>query len=79
MTSAPPEALSPLLERYLEQLRAIRREAAGLDLRRTRVVSPVTRLVRMNVGDALALLLTHERRHLGQIGRVRESAGFPAA
>jgi hypothetical protein len=55
------------------------REAAGLDLRRARVVSPVTPLVRMNAGDAFALLLTHERRHLGQIGRVRESAGFPAA
>jgi|SRR5215213_5015541 len=53
------------------------REAAGLDLRRARVVSPVTRLVRMNVGDALALLLVHERRHLGQIGRTKESAGFP--
>jgi hypothetical protein len=53
------------------------REAAGLDLRRARVVSPVTRLVRMNAGDAIALLLAHERRHLWQIGRVKESGGFP--
>jgi hypothetical protein len=53
------------------------REAAGLDLRRARVVSPVTRLVRMNVGDAFAMLLAHERRHLWQIGKIRESEGFP--
>jgi hypothetical protein len=55
------------------------REAAGLDLRRARVVSPVTRWVRMNAGDAVALLLAHERRHLWQMGKIRESAGFPAA
>lgn len=53
------------------------REAAGLDLRRARVVSPVTRWVRMNAGDALALVLAHERRHLWQIRRIVESAGFP--
>jgi hypothetical protein len=53
------------------------REAAGLDLRRARVVSPVTRWVRMNVGDALAMVLSHERRHLWQIGRIKETEGFP--
>lgn len=53
------------------------RAAAGLDLRRTRIVSPVTRLVRMNAGDALALVLAHERRHLWQMRRLREHPGFP--
>ena len=53
------------------------REGAGLDLRRARVVSPVTRLVRMNAGDALALVLAHECRHLWQIGKIKESGGFP--
>jgi hypothetical protein len=53
------------------------REAAGLDLRRARVVSPVTRWVRMNAGDALAMVLAHERRHLWQIGKIKESGGFP--
>lgn len=55
------------------------RAAAGVDLRRARVVSPVTRLMRMNLGDALALLLTHERRHLWQLRRLREHPHFPAA
>jgi hypothetical protein len=52
--------------------------AAGLDLRRIRIVSPATSLVRMNAGDALALVLAHERRHLWQMRRVSEAAGFPA-
>jgi len=55
------------------------REAAGVDLRRARVVSPVTRLVRMNAGDAIRMVLSHERRHLWQIGKIKESAGFPAS
>ncbi|HEX8903745.1 MAG TPA: DinB family protein [Longimicrobiaceae bacterium] len=54
------------------------RAAAGLDLRRIRIVSPVTPLVRMNAGDALALILAHERRHLWQMRGVREHPGFPA-
>jgi hypothetical protein len=53
------------------------REAAGVDLRRARIVSPVTRMVRMNAGDAFALLLSHERRHLWQIRGIRQDAGFP--
>lgn len=53
------------------------REAAGLDLRRARVVSPVTRWVRMNVGAAFAMLLAHERRHLSQLRGIAGSPGFP--
>ncbi len=53
-------------------------EAAGLDLRRIRIVSPVTSLVRLNAGDAFMVVLSHERRHLWQMRRVRESPGFPA-
>jgi len=55
------------------------RGAEGVDLRRSRVVSPVSRLIRMNLGDAFALLLAHERRHLWQLGRLREHPGFPAS
>jgi hypothetical protein len=57
---------------------AVIRAAAGLDLRRIRIASPAARLVRMSAGDALALVLAHERRHLWQLRGVREHAGFPA-
>lgn len=53
------------------------REAAGLDLRRAKVTSPASRWMKMNAGDALSLLLAHERRHLWQMRNVRKSAGFP--
>jgi hypothetical protein len=54
------------------------REAAGVDLRRARFVSPASRLVRMNLGDAFSVLLVHERRHLLQLRNLRSHPGFPA-
>jgi hypothetical protein len=61
-----------------DELAALIHAAAGLDLRRIRIASPAARLLRMNAGDALALVLAHERRHLWQMRGVREHAGFPA-
>jgi hypothetical protein len=51
--------------------------AEGVSLTRARLSSPVTGLLRMNLGDAIALWLAHDRRHLGQIRRLREHAQFP--
>ena len=55
------------------------REAAGVDLRRAKFVSPASKLVRMNAGDALWVLLAHERRHLWQLRKTREAGGFAAS
>jgi hypothetical protein len=52
--------------------------AQGVSLTRARLGSPVTALIRMNLGDAIALWLAHDRRHLGQIRRLVEHPGFPA-
>lgn len=60
-----------------DALEAQIRAAAGLDLRRARLSSPVSRLIRIGVGDALALLLAHERRHLLQLRKVTEEPGYP--
>ncbi|HET7228530.1 MAG TPA: DinB family protein [Longimicrobium sp.] len=62
-----------------DRVEALIRVADGLDLRRIRIASPVSGLIRMNAGDALNLLLTHERRHLHQLRKVTEEAGYPAA
>jgi hypothetical protein len=48
------------------------REANGLDLARVKMVSPITRLLRMTLGQSFALLAAHERRHLWQAARVRD-------
>ena len=72
-----PRELAAWSELHAE-LEARLREAAGVDLRRARFVSPAARAVRMNLGDAFTLLLVHERRHLRQMRGVRGDPGFPA-
>jgi hypothetical protein len=71
--------------RLRAEFHAVRRElrerllhAEGLDWKRARVVSPVSRLVRMPFGAYLEFLLAHDRRHLWQARGVRNHAGFPA-
>lgn len=61
-----------------DRLRALVEEARGLDLDRTRVTSPVSRLVRLSVGDAFRVLVEHEKRHLDQADAVLASEGFPS-
>jgi len=55
-------------------------KAHGLDLRRLRMTSPVSSLVRgLNLGDAFIIIVVHAQRHLGQIERVQAATGFPRA
>lgn len=49
------------------------REANGLDLARAKLTSPVSRLLRMSLGQCFRLLAAHERRHLWQAGNVRRA------
>ena len=53
--------------------------AKGIDLRRNKVTSPVSKLIRINLGDALLILVVHSQRHLQQIARVRAHPDFPKA
>ena len=53
--------------------------AGGISLARARVASPASRLLRLTLGDAFALILAHERRHLTQIRALRADPGFPGA
>jgi hypothetical protein len=46
------------------------RSARGIDLVRARLSSPVSRLIRLNVGDVIRVLVVHDWRHLGQVKRV---------
>jgi hypothetical protein len=55
------------------------RESNGLNLRRAKVTSPVTRLLRLSLGQEFALLIAHEQRHLWQARRVRANPVFPKA
>jgi len=59
------------------ELRAMYERVRGLDLTRTKVASPVSRLIRFRLGDILMLLANHQERHLQQAERVTQEAGFP--
>lgn len=61
----------------VETNRALMREADGLDLRRLKLSSPAARLIRLNAGDAFAIMTTHAQRHLGQVQRTLDDATQP--
>jgi uncharacterized damage-inducible protein DinB len=76
----PPEPRANVLDEFLARERELlgRIERAWhLELRKTKLASPISRLVRINLGDALGILVEHARRHLGQMERVRARVGFP--
>ena len=80
----PPDSLDPsgAHERFLAlQGDLIERthQANGLHLSRIKVASPVTRLLRMSLGQAFAVVAVHQRRHLLQATNVREEKAFPGA
>ncbi|MEJ7811341.1 MAG: DinB family protein [Gemmatimonadaceae bacterium] len=65
-SAAPPPTIYRdflLQQRTLDEMI---RDADGLDLRRIKVASPVTRLLRFGLGDALEIMIAHEMRHLRQ-------------
>ena len=67
--SPRPRALDELVARHEELARLI--AAAGdKEWRRIRLRSPVTPLVRMNLGDAFSVLVTHAERHAAQVERL---------
>jgi hypothetical protein len=61
-------ALQARLQQRLER-------ADGVDLARVKISSPVTRLLRLSLGQWFALLAGHQERHLGQARRVLEQIG----
>jgi DinB family protein len=63
--------------RSLDELAALMRGARGLDLGHLRMSSPVSKLIRLHVGDGFSIMVVHAQRHLGQIERVEASPGFP--
>jgi len=65
-------ALAASRERLLDRARA----AAGVNIKRAIVVSPVSRLFRMPLGGYLAFLAAHDRRHLWQAHQVEQASGF---
>jgi hypothetical protein len=49
----------------------------GVDLIKLKISSPVTKLLRMNIGDALLINLYHDKRHLYQAEKILDETNFP--
>jgi hypothetical protein len=67
------------VEKDLDNLQELIAAADGLDVRKARVVSPVTRFITYHVGDALTIMVVHWPRHLAQAERVKREPAFPRA
>ena len=52
-------------------------ESEGVDLRRTKMRSPVRPLVKLQLGDVFKALAEHNERHMRQAERLMHLAGFP--
>jgi hypothetical protein len=80
---APGTIIEPgILDRFLRGNEAARecvRRAAPYDVNRIRFRNPFIPGLRFSVGTGLEVLTKHERRHLLQAERIRESTGFPSA
>lgn len=73
-------AIRTALQAFLrsdEDLRAVIRDGAALDLNRIRFHNPFIGFLRFTVGTGLLVITAHNRRHLWQAERVLESTGFP--
>jgi hypothetical protein len=68
----PVTAVMPTFQHVQSQLIIQLERADGLNLRRVKVSTPISRFLRMSLGAMFAQIAAHERRHLDQAWRVRE-------
>jgi hypothetical protein len=64
-----PNVIAAFMERQREIVALIERSTKSR-WQRVRLASPVSSLIRMNVGDAFTILVRHEERHFAQLDRV---------
>ena len=76
-----PEAREGVVDAFIDrqrQLLDLLERTKHIDWSRTRLGSPVTKLIRFNLGDCFRILVAHTHRHLGQIERIRAGIGAPS-
>ena len=67
----PQTAILPTFDHVQSQFLQLLDQAEGLDLARVKVVTPISRWLKMSLGMMFAQIAAHERRHLEQARRVR--------
>lgn len=71
------DVIGAFLERQGQVLELLER-SLGVVWKALKMPSPVTSLIRLNLGDALTVLVVHMERHFAQIERIRTAPGFPS-
>lgn len=69
-----------IVARFVGQQREmaeILKQLAAVDAARIVITSPLLSVITYSLLDAARLIVAHERRHLAQAQRVRQTAGFP--
>jgi uncharacterized damage-inducible protein DinB len=69
LVNDPNSVVSKFIE-HLETMLALSRQARHKNLKRNSVATSISPILKMNVGDTLSFLITHNRRHLMQAKRV---------
>jgi hypothetical protein len=73
----PVTAILPTFLHLQDQLMRCVERADGLDLARVKAALPLSSFLKMSLGMVFRQTAAHERRHLAQARRVRESVNFP--
>ena len=77
---APQPAVDGLLAEFArlrDETRRLIEAADGIDLNRTRVQSPASKVLKLPLGKAFEAMAAHDRRHLWQVKQVMAATGFP--
>jgi hypothetical protein len=75
-----PKPRPGVIEEFLEtqlQIKELMVRAADIPWTKVRLGSPVSSLIRLNLGDAFTVGVVHQERHFGQIERIRGTPEYP--
>lgn len=73
----PMRQVIPQFMAFQDRLLGLIRDANGVDLGRPRVQSPANRFIKLTLGEGIALMTAHERRHLWQARMIMVDPTFP--
>lgn len=76
VNASNPHNYQVFIQQEQELIELIKR-ADGLDLNKVKIMSPLSRLLKLSIGEAFWLLVMHQQRHLLQAKNLRKLPGFP--
>ena len=72
-----PEEIVKTFVETKDRLIDLLQRSDDLDVCRVKIVSPISKFLKLRLGAAFAVIAAHDRRHLWQARQVRQYNGFP--